>query len=84
VLAEREIEDAMRNPPPDTAAAVRGRYVREFATDPTARASWQCITLGTAPQLRVLDLRRHAAATGDDSGSSARDRLDSSDVPRVV
>ena len=64
VLNEREIEDAMRNPPPDTAAAVRGRYVREFATDPTARASWQCITLGTAPELKVLDLRRHSVAEG--------------------
>ena len=61
MLTEGELDAAMRNPPPDTAAAVRGRYVREFATDPTARASWQCITLGTVPDLRILDLTRHDA-----------------------
>jgi proteasome accessory factor A len=67
VLSEREFDDAMRNPPPDTAAAVRGRYVREFASDPTARASWQCITVGTAPHVRVLDLTRHEVSAGSNA-----------------
>ena len=62
ILSPQELEDALRNPPPGTAAAVRGRYVREFATDPTARASWQCIILGGSSNERRLDLTRHDVA----------------------
>jgi proteasome accessory factor A len=64
ILSPQELDDALRNPPPGTPAAVRGRYVREFATDPTARASWECITLGGAGRavvLRRIDLTRHGA-----------------------
>jgi proteasome accessory factor A len=61
VLTEDEIERATRTAPPDTPAAVRSRYIREFAAgDVPFRVNWHTVTLGTGPTARVIELTRPA------------------------
>lgn len=60
-LIERaEIDHARRNPPPGSPAAVRGRYIREFASDDEAiSANWQAVFLGHGRDVRVVNLDRY-------------------------
>lgn len=54
-----ELERAMRNAPAATPAAVRGRYIREFADgDVPLRVDWQSIELGDGKERRVVPLSR--------------------------
>jgi proteasome accessory factor A len=62
LLDRRDIDHARRNPPAGTPAAIRGRYIREFATDDEdVSASWQAVFLGTGREARVIRLDRYAA-----------------------
>ena len=45
MLSDEKIEAAQRNPPSETMAAVRARYIREFAGDASARSSWTWMTI---------------------------------------
>jgi Pup amidohydrolase len=61
------VEHARRNPPPASPAAVRGRYIREFAADDEGiSANWQAVFLGHGRDTRTIRLDRyhHAADRG--------------------
>jgi hypothetical protein len=71
LVSEAEIAHARRNPPSGTPALVRGRYIREFATDDAPIAvHWDAIYLGQGPDQRVVRLDRLA----DPNCSSAASR----------
>lgn len=58
VVAEDEILRAMRNPPPDSPATTRGRYIREFAqTGAPITANWKCVQLGGGIRRKLIKLR---------------------------
>lgn len=61
-LAAQEIDRAGRTPPPNSPAATRGRYIREFARSGTqVTANWKTVTLGThwgARVIRIADYGR--------------------------
>jgi proteasome accessory factor A len=60
LLDRTEIEHARRNPPLDTPAAVRGRYIREWAADDEQiAANWQAIYLGEGREGRVVRLDQY-------------------------
>jgi hypothetical protein len=60
LLDPAEVEHARRNPPSGTPAAVRGRYIREFADDEDEiTANWQAVFLGRAHGGRVVRLDRY-------------------------
>jgi proteasome accessory factor A len=76
VLARTEIEHARRNPPAGTPAAIRGRYIREFALDDdTVAANWRAIFL--SPQngpRRVIRLDSFSAGAAESSAGGKRKR----------
>ena len=57
LLSESELDRARRNPPPDSPAAERGRYIREFAGNTPVRASWETVRIGNGPKARTIHLR---------------------------
>lgn len=58
VVSDDEIAHAMRNAPPATPAAVRGRYIREFADgDVPLSVNWFRVQLGSGKESRVIDLQ---------------------------
>lgn len=60
LLDEAEVERATRVPPPDSPAATRGRYIREFAGGLLpVRASWKLIEIGRGRRARRIKLRDH-------------------------
>lgn len=60
ILDPAEIEYAVRNPPSGTPAAVRGRYIREFAGgDEPIQVNWRNIFLGNRRNRRQVDLSRY-------------------------
>src|SRR5262245_5398750 len=60
LLERPEIEHARRNPPLDTPAAVRGRYIREWAADDEQiAANWQAIFLGQGRDCKVVRLDQY-------------------------
>jgi proteasome accessory factor A len=61
-LLERwEIDHARRNPPIGTPAAVRGRYIREFAGDDDGEisANWHAVYIGRGRDAKVIRLDRY-------------------------
>lgn len=73
LLDTAEIEHARRNPPPGTPAAVRGRYIREFADDEDEiTANWQAVYLGRAHGSRVVRLDRYATRSRANVAASKR------------
>jgi proteasome accessory factor A len=59
LVTDDELERAMRNAPAATPAALRGRYIREFADgDVPLRVDWQSIQLGDGKDRRVVPLSR--------------------------
>jgi Pup amidohydrolase len=66
LLTPDEIEHARRNPHADTPAAVRGRYIREFAADgEEIAANWQAVYLGHGRDCRVVWLDRFRRRPAD-------------------
>jgi hypothetical protein len=64
ILDPAEIEYAIRNPPAGTPAAVRGRYIREFAgSDEAIQVNWRHIYLGNPRDRRIVDLNRYRPVT---------------------
>jgi len=64
LLSPEEIEHARRNPPMGTPAAVRGRYIREFAADnEEIAANWHAVYIGHGRDCRVVMLDRFQQRT---------------------
>lgn len=63
ILRDDEIEHARRNPPSGTPAAVRGRYIREFAggSEPVS-ANWLAVYIGSGRGMKVVRLANFQAA----------------------
>jgi hypothetical protein len=60
LLERSEIDNARRNPPLDTPAAVRGRYIREWAADDELiAANWQAVYLGEGRDCKVVRLDQY-------------------------
>lgn len=58
IVSEEDIQQAMRNPPA-TRAALRGRYIREFAGTPVPlKIDWDSITIGKGKESRTVMLPR--------------------------
>jgi len=75
LLTREEIDYARRNPPMGSPATVRGRYIREFATDDaTISANWQAVFLGQANESRIVWLHRFQSAGGERSWSARKRR----------
>jgi proteasome accessory factor A len=73
LVSDAEIAHARRNPPLGTPAAVRGRYIREFAADDAPIAvHWDAIYLGQGTDQRVVRLDRLASANPGDAASRNR------------
>lgn len=61
---EGEIERAMRSPPPDSPATMRGHFIREFSGgDDVLKVGWRKITIGSGWGRRVVRLRRYRRAS---------------------
>lgn len=57
ILEALEIDVARRNPPANSPAAVRGRYIREFACgDEPIAANWKAVFIGQGRRLKVIRL----------------------------
>lgn len=62
-LNEAALERAMRTPPPDSPATMRGHFIREFADgEETLRVNWKRVTIGKGRDRRVIRLRRYRRA----------------------
>jgi Pup amidohydrolase len=62
-LNEAALDRAMRTPPPDSPATMRGHFIREFADgDETLRVNWKRVTIGAGRDRRVIRLRRYRRA----------------------
>lgn len=67
LIDENEIDHARRNPPAGTPAAVRGRYIREFADgDDTVSANWHAVYLGQGRDYKVVRLDRYKFGPADE------------------
>jgi len=63
LLERRDIDHARRNPPAGTPAAIRGRYIREFATDEEdVSANWNAVFLNCGRDMKVVRLDRYDEA----------------------
>jgi Pup amidohydrolase len=59
IVDESEIERAIRLPPSNSPATVRGHYIREFSGgDEPVSANWRAITLGSGFRSKVIWLSR--------------------------
>ncbi len=59
LVSEAEIERAMRNPPANTPATTRGRYIREFAAGSLPLSvAWDRIRIGRGRRATVIRLRK--------------------------
>jgi proteasome accessory factor A len=73
MLDPSEIDHARRNPPAGTPAAVRGRYIREFAADDeSVSANWQAVFLGQGREAKVVRLDRYQAGPADPNSSARK------------
>jgi proteasome accessory factor A len=60
LLTDAEVAHARRNPPTNTPAAVRGRYIREWAAEEDSiTANWHAVYLGPASDCKVVRLDRY-------------------------
>lgn len=67
VVTEEEIQRAMRSPPPDSPATMRGRYIREFAGEGSAvSANWDVVVIGSGRQRKRIPLAQFRRRTGDE------------------
>ncbi len=58
IVSDEEISRAMRNPPPDSPATTRGRYVREFGeTGAAIEVNWKQVQIGGGIRRRIIRLR---------------------------
>jgi proteasome accessory factor A len=70
LLDQSEIEHARRNPPAGTPAAVRGRYIREFADEEESiSANWQAVFIGHGRDIKVVRLDRYHFGASDQAAS---------------
>ncbi len=59
-LDPHQVELAMRNPPSDSPATMRGHYIREFSSeDALLSVSWKQITMGRGFGAKVIRLARY-------------------------
>lgn len=73
LLDRSEIDHARRNPPAGTPAAVRGRYIREFAADDAeVAANWHAVFLGSGRELKIIRLDRYELSSSGSSASARR------------
>lgn len=62
-IDDAHVERAMRSPPKDTPATMRGHYIREFAVgDQPVRVTWRRILIGSGKERRVIRLDRYRQA----------------------
>lgn len=62
-LNDAELDRAMRTPPPDSPATMRGHFIREFADgNESLRVNWKRVTIGQGRSRRVIRLRRYRRA----------------------
>jgi hypothetical protein len=56
-----EVEQAMRVPPADSPATMRGHFIREFATDAGSKVTvnWKQVVLGRGVRAKVVHLARY-------------------------
>ena len=74
LLDRDEIEHARRNPPAGTPAAVRGRYIREFAADDEEiAANWHAVYLGHGRDCSVVWLDRFRQRSVDAIADAPRE-----------
>lgn len=60
IASPHEIERAMRSPPPDSPATVRGHFIREFAVgDQPVRVNWKRVILGKGRRAKVVRLSKY-------------------------
>ncbi len=60
IVDESDIAHARRNPPHDSPAAVRSRFIREFSGgDEPLAVNWRYVFLGRGLQAKVIPLRRY-------------------------
>lgn len=72
IVTEQEIERAMRNPPPDSPATTRGRYIREFAqTGAAIAANWKQVWLGSGMRRKVIRLRAFGVSRSQEETKNA-------------
>jgi Pup amidohydrolase len=75
LLERSEIDHARRNPPPATPAAVRGRYIREFAAaDEAITANWHAVFIGQGRDTKVVQLDRYQHPVNDPQKSKVESR----------
>jgi proteasome accessory factor A len=74
LLDRPEIDHARRNPPAGTPAAVRGRYIREFALEgDDVTANWQAVYLNSKDgERRVVRLDSFQSGTAESSSAARR------------
>jgi proteasome accessory factor A len=73
LVSQSEVDHARRNPPANTPAAVRGRYIREFSDDEHGMsANWQAVFLGQGREVKVVRLDRYQQKVNDGTASSKR------------
>ncbi len=62
IVDDSDIAHARRNPPHDSPAAVRSRYIREFSGgDEPLAVNWRYVFLGRGFNTKVIPLRRYQA-----------------------
>lgn len=62
-LDEELLARAMRSPPPDSPATMRGHFIREFGGDEQALSvNWKKVTIGRGRNRRVIRLSRYRRA----------------------
>jgi proteasome accessory factor A len=75
LLEPGDIEHARRNPPSGSPAAIRGRYIREFASDDEPiTANWHAVFLGQGREAKVVRLDCYHAASAASRKSKAEGR----------
>lgn len=59
-IDEAHVERAMRSPPHDSPATMRGHYIREFSVgDAPVRVTWRRVVIGEGKSRRVIRLDRY-------------------------
>lgn len=68
IASSDEVERAMRSPPPDSPATVRGHFIREFAVgDQPVRVNWKRVILGRGRRAKVVRFSQYRRPDGPTS-----------------
>ena len=60
IVTPQELERAVRTPPPNSPATMRGHYIREFSSDDTELSvNWKCVVIGRGCNGRSIRLARY-------------------------